>query len=183
MAPVIAPELIVEQWFNADRPISLAELRGRPVLLHVFQMLCPGCVAHALPQVQRAAAMLKETDLCVIGLHSVFEHHSAMTPVSLAAFLHEYRITFPVGVDRPATDGAVPQTMAAYGFRGTPSLVLIDREGFIRHHGFGQEEDMALGFRLAMLLAERIPGVVQKTEHDEAGCSDQACPTPTVRTD
>jgi hypothetical protein len=40
-----------------------------------------------------------------------------MTPVSLAAFLHEYKITFPVGVDK-AQDAGVPVTMSAYAMQG-----------------------------------------------------------------
>jgi peroxiredoxin len=76
-----APELQVSRWFNSPTPVTLAGLRGRPVLLHSFQMLCPGCVAHAIPQARKVAAMLERTDLAVIGLHTVFEHHAAMTPV------------------------------------------------------------------------------------------------------
>jgi hypothetical protein len=29
---------------------TASALRGRPVLLHALQMLCPGCVAHGTPQ-------------------------------------------------------------------------------------------------------------------------------------
>ena len=144
---VLAPELEVSRWFNTKEPLTLAALRGRPILLHTFQMLCPGCVAHAIPQAQKIHGMLRNTDLAVVGLHTVFEHHDAMTPVSLEAFIHEYRITFPVGVDMASEPGPIPKTMAAYGLRGTPSTVLIDRQGFIRHHGFGQEDDVSLGFR------------------------------------
>ncbi len=151
---IAAPELITERWFNTKVPLTLAGLRGRPVLLHTFQMLCPGCVAHAIPQTQRIADMLRKTDLAVIGLHTVFEHHAVMTPVALEAFLHEYRITFPVGVDAAGCSGPVPQTMSAYGLRGTPSTVLIDRAGFIRHLGFGQEHDIAIGLKVGLLLAE-----------------------------
>ncbi len=173
---IAAPELITERWFNTKSPITLASLRGRPVLLHTFQMLCPGCVVHAIPQAQRIAEMLRDTDLAVIGIHTVFEHHAAMTPVSLEAFLHEYRIKFPVGVDKPGTAGPVPQTMAAYGFRGTPSIVLIDCEGYIRHHAFGQQDDIAMGLRIGMLLAEGHPttGTVSAKEPG-AGCDDGAC--------
>lgn len=39
-----APELAVSEWFNTPAPISLASLIGRPVFLHTFQALCPGCV-------------------------------------------------------------------------------------------------------------------------------------------
>jgi hypothetical protein len=45
-----APELQVSHWLNADSPITLARLRGRVVVVHAFQMLCPSCVSHGLPQ-------------------------------------------------------------------------------------------------------------------------------------
>ena len=155
-----APELSVAQWFNSE-PLTLAALRGRVVLLHAFQMLCPGCVAHGTPQAKKAHEIFG-SQLAVIGLHTVFEHHAAMTPVSLEAFIHEYRLDFPIAVDRPGEDGPIPQTMQAYGMRGTPTHILIDRAGLIRHHGFGAEEDMALGARIAALLAEGLPAAEPK---------------------
>lgn len=124
------------------------------VALHAFQMLCPGCVQHGLPQAQRIHALFARSEVAVVGLHTVFEHHEAMTPVALRAFLHEYRIAFPVGVDAAGTDGPVPQTMQAYGLRGTPSLILIDRQGRLRRHSFGAEEDMVVGAAIAALIAE-----------------------------
>lgn len=154
----MAPELAVSHWFNTPKPITLHSLRGRVVLLHAFQMLCPGCVSHGTPQAQRAQTLFRNTDLAVIGLHTVFEHHAAMTPVSLEAFIHEYRLTFPIGVDLAGENDPIPVTMRRYQMRGTPSCVIIGRDGAIRHHGFGQEEDMALGAILGSLLAEKAPG-------------------------
>ena len=150
-----APELDVVQWFNAAEPLSLAGLRGKVVVLHAFQMLCPGCVGAGLPQAKKIAATFPADEVAVIGLHTVFEHHEAMTPVSLAAFIHEYRLGFPIAVDRPGGDGPIPHTMAAYGMRGTPSLVLIDRAGTVRHHGFGAEDDLKIGAEIALLVAEK----------------------------
>lgn len=49
----IAPALHVSRWFNTSSPISLDDLRGRVVVIEAFQMLCPGCVSHGLPQAQR----------------------------------------------------------------------------------------------------------------------------------
>jgi len=149
-----APELLVTQWFNAAKPLTLKELRGRVVVLHAFQMLCPGCVQAGIPQAQRIANIFSPDQVAVIGLHTVFEHHAAMTPVSLEAFLHEYRIDFPVAVDRPGEGTPIPQTMAAYGMTGTPSLVLIDRAGNIRKHTLGTEDDLRVGADIALLTAE-----------------------------
>ncbi|MFN4015299.1 MAG: peroxiredoxin family protein [Reyranella sp.] len=151
-----APPLMVERWFNTDQPITLESLRGRIVVLHAFQMLCPGCVANAIPQAGRLNDIARSIDgLVVLGIHTVFEHHAAMTPVSLEAFLHEYKIAFPVAVDRASTDGPIPQTMTAYGLRGTPSTVIVDRAGRIARHSFGAEDDLALGLILGCLLSER----------------------------
>lgn len=114
-------------------------------------MLCPGCVSHGLPQAARVAATFDPADVAVIGLHTVFEHHAAMPPVALEAFLHEYRIRFPVAVDAPG-DGPSPRTMAAWGLQGTPTLVLFDRSGTIRARHFGQVSDLALGAQIMQLV-------------------------------
>ncbi len=142
-----APPIQAERWFNTDTDLSLEALRGKVVVLHAFQMLCPGCVSHAVPQARRLHEIARSIDaLAIVGIHTVFEHHAAMTPVSLEAFLHEYKIAFPVAVDKAAADGGpIPQTMAAYGFQGTPSTVVIDREGRIVRSSFGAEDDLVLG--------------------------------------
>ena len=88
-----APELTVSGWLNTAEPMSLAGLRGQIVLLEAFQMLCPGCVSHSLPQARRIAEHFTAHGVTVIGLHSVFEHHQAQgSREALAAFVHEYRI-------------------------------------------------------------------------------------------
>jgi len=149
-----APDWHVTEWLNSVAPLSLEALRGRVVVLHAFQMLCPGCVQHGIPQARRIHTLFDPAEVAVIGLHTVFEHHAAMTPVSLRAFVHEYRVEFPVGIDEPGAAGPIPRTMAAYGMQGTPSLMLIDRAGRLRRHSFGAEEDLAVGAAIATLVAE-----------------------------
>jgi peroxiredoxin len=166
-----APELAVTRWFNTDSTPNLADLRGEVVVVEAFQMLCPGCVSHGLPQAQRIQHAFGDA-LTVLGLHTVFEHHEAMTPTSLEAFLYEYRITFPVGVDAHEPGVTLPTTMARYQLRGTPSLVVIDRAGRVRVNAFGQIEDLALGATLARLIDEpRAPS--------QAGTAPVCTPTRT----
>lgn len=154
-APDAAPPWQTTTWLNSDKPLSLESLRGRVVMLHAFQMLCPGCVAQALPQAQRVAGLFAGRPLAVIGLHTVFEHHEAMGLASLRAFVHEYRIRYPVGVDMPSTDGQpIPRTMLAYEMQGTPTTVLIDAQGRRRSQAFGVHDDLLLGAEIATLLAE-----------------------------
>ena len=149
----LAPEIAASAWFNTPRTLTLAGLRGKPVFLHAFQLLCPGCVSDAIPQVRRIERVFAGSDLQVIGIHTVFEHHAAMTPVTLQAFLHEYRLTSPVAVDLAEDGSDLPVTMRRYGLRGTPSSILIGRDGQILNHAFGVEDDIAVGARIAMALA------------------------------
>lgn len=178
---ITPPPLSILQWLNTDTEIHLADLRGRVVLLEAFQMLCPGCVSHGLPQAQSVHETFSNQDIVVLGIHTVFEHHSAMTPVSLAAFLFEYKITFPVGVDEK-TEHAIPKTMAAYQMQGTPSTVLIDRQGYLRLQHFGRIPDLQLGFHLATLLAENNPHVAdvnsQNGEPSQSDCDENGCVIP-----
>lgn len=168
----IAPELSVSQWFNTDEDLSLRRLRGEVVVVEAFQMLCPGCVSHGLPQAQRIQQTFGR-DLTVLGLHTVFEHHAAMTPTSLEAFLHEYRISFPVGVDAHQSSIDTPITMQRYQLQGTPSLIVIDRAGRLRTQAFGHHDDLTLGALLGRLLDEPAP------DQDTSTCSPDGCVVPT----
>ena len=165
MAEPHAPVLNISRWFNTSASsdgaaLSLENLLGRPVFLHAFQMLCPGCVQHAVPQSLKVADAFARSDLVVIGLHTVFEHHSVMGPDALAVYLHENRIRYPVGIDAyrdndPARH-PLPLTMAAYAMQGTPTMILIDRKGRLRRQHFGMIDDMRLGAEIATLLAESV---------------------------
>lgn len=165
--PLPAPALQVAHWLNTPKPLTLASLRGRVVVLHAFQMLCPGCVSHGLPQAKRLRQAFGRDEVEVLGLHTVFEHHAVMTPAALQAFLHEYRIDFPVGIDQPSAAGTIPLTMARYQLRGTPTLLLFDRQGVLREQLFGIVDDLQLGALVARLVAQAPPAA--------ARCDDGVC--------
>lgn len=151
----IVQELEVSEWLNTPSPISLADNRGKVIVIEAFQMLCPGCISHGLPQAQRIAKHFSSEDVLLIGLHSVFEHHNAQGRLAvLQAFLYENRISFPIAVDAPSDDSPVPRTMRNFGLSGTPSLILIDRQGVQREQYFGVVEDLVLGARIMKLLVE-----------------------------
>ncbi len=173
---VAAPEWAVEQWLNSSGSFKLSDFRGRVVMLHAFQMLCPGCVSHALPQAQRVWEYFDPKDVMVVGLHSVFEHHEAMTATALKAFVHEYRLTFPIAIDRPSDGEPLPTTMRTYGMQGTPTMILVDRIGRIRRHSFGRINDLDLGAELATLIRADTPpreSDLHKTEADMGGSSPE----------
>ncbi|EPX58470.1 hypothetical protein D187_003942 [Cystobacter fuscus DSM 2262] len=180
-----APAWRTTAWLNTPQPLSLERLRGKVILLHAFQMLCPGCVARGIPQAQRVAEVFAGAPLVVVGLHTVFEHHEAMKLESLRAFLHEYRVKFPVGVDAPGEAGdPIPQTMSAYAMRGTPTTVLIDAQGRLRRQIFGVHDDLWLGAELQSLLLEAHPGPAFDVRRSKtqvlpsAACDDSGCAAP-----
>lgn len=157
MTPSAAPAWSTSRWFNTLEPLTLDALRGRVVMLHAFQMLCPGCVSHGIPQAQRVASQFADSPVIVVGLHTVFEHHDVMGPLALEVFLHEYRVRFPVAVDHPGPAGDPrPLTMRAYGMRGTPTVALIDAAGRLRQQVFGAYDDLQLGRDLGILVAEAL---------------------------
>ncbi len=151
--PESPPELSVTRWVNTRKPLSLAALKGKVVVVIAFQMLCPGCVQHGLPQAQKLAQQFADGEVIVVGLHSVFEHHAVMGPEALEAFMHEYGWIFPVGIDTPDGKG-LPKTMAAYEMRGTPTMLVFDRAGRLRRHYFGHVEDMRLAAEVMALVIE-----------------------------
>jgi hypothetical protein len=152
----LAPELQVQTWYNTDRPLLLAGLRDRIVVLVAFQVLCPKSLSNGIPQALRIFETFEPSDVMVIGLHATFEHHAAISPAVLKAFIHEYRLKFPIALDQPSSGGPIPLTMERYKMRGTPSLVLIDRQGLIRKHTFGPVDDLRIGAEIGALTQESM---------------------------
>ena len=149
-----APELVVQAWFNTDRPLTLGTLRGRVVVLSAFQVLCPNSLAAGVPQAQRIHETFAPSDVTVIGMHTTFEHHDAFSTPVLKAFIQEYRLKFPIALDQPNPISPIPHTMERYKMRGTPSLVLIDRHGMVRKHAFGAVDDLRIGAEIGALIQE-----------------------------
>ncbi|MCC6598867.1 MAG: redoxin family protein [Alphaproteobacteria bacterium] len=187
MAPALraAPEFEIQKWLNTDQPCTLEALRGKVVVVYAFQMLCPGCVEHSVPQARKVRALFPAEDVAVLGLHTVFEHHEAMGEIALKAFLHEYRLDFPVGIDEPSGDSLdpVPKTMRRYNLQGTPTTLMIDRQGRLRKQKFGHEQDMVLGAEIMALMREAPEESLgqqappeEKTPADTHHCSDESCP-------
>ena len=144
-----APELLVQTWFNTERPLLLAGLRGRVVVLVAFQVFCPNSIGIAIPQAKRIHETFEPKDV-----HATFEHHDAFSVPVLKACIQEYRLKFPIALDQPNHAGPIPHTMDLYKMRGTPSLVLIDRQGLVRKHAFGAVDDLRIGAEIGALTQE-----------------------------
>lgn len=73
-----------------------------------------------------------------------------------AAVLKRLRFPFPVALDAPPQEGAMlplGATAAAYGVRGWPTTIVIDRSGYVRAAGI---KDKHLKAVIEKLLAEQV---------------------------
>ncbi|MBK1970304.1 MULTISPECIES: peroxiredoxin family protein [Brevundimonas] len=156
--PRPAPPIEAAEWLNAPEPVRLTDLAGKVVCIVFLQRLCPGCSHYALPQARRVAETFTSGEVVVLGVHSVFEHHEQQSDrAGLARWLADNGCRFPVAVDAPSETTTAPRTMTAYNLQGTPSLVLVDRQGRMRTRRFGPVSDMQVGAEIMALLLERQP--------------------------
>jgi len=118
------------EWVNAARPLTLAELRGKVVLLDFWTYGCINCV-HVIPELQALEAKYHD-ELVVIGVHSAkFLNEAETVNIELVAERYERR--------EPIVNDAAFEVWRAYGVRAWPTLVLIDPAGNVvgRHEGEG----------------------------------------------
>lgn len=107
-------------WFNTHRPITLADLRGKIVLLEFWAASCINCV-HVLGDLDRLVKKHGDA-LAVIGVHCA-KYPAEKDPTNVLEAVLRYEIGHPVVSD---PDSAVWE---AYGAQAWPTLVLIDPEG------------------------------------------------------
>lgn len=131
-------------WLNVQRPLRLAELRGKFVLLDFWSYCCINCM-HVLPELARLEAKYAR-ELVVIGVHSGKFSAERDTEQIRNAILR-YQIRHPVVND------ADYRIWEAYAVDAWPTLVLINPLGKIiaRSTGEGVFEPYDA------LLAQAIP--------------------------
>lgn len=105
-------------------PISLADLRGKGVVLNFWASWCDPCRAEA-ELLEATWQQEKEKGIVFIGLDYLDQEPAAK------AYLAEYAVSYPNGPDL--------QSNAArrYGIKGVPETFFIDPEGKIAHMVIG----------------------------------------------
>ncbi len=132
-----APEWVISEWINSDG-LALKNLRGKVVIIDFFQLWCPGCNKFSGPLMEKwKQKYSNRKDIQLVGIHTVFEGHSQQTPKRLRQYVKEKNITYPVGIDDYVSNQKLPETMIRYQTRGTPEIVIIDKNGKIRFQHFG----------------------------------------------
>lgn len=148
-ALVRAPELDVPgiEWLNVERPLTLARLRGRVVILDFWTYCCINCI-HALETLRRIEQAFP-AEVVVIGVHSPkFTAERNVENVRQAALRH--RVTHPIAHD--------PQHVLwdRYAVRAWPTLVVIDRDGYVVAELRGEPDYARLRGLVRQLLGDAV---------------------------
>lgn len=125
-----APEIVQGgQWFNSD-PLSLAELRGKVVLIDFWTYSCYNCV-NTLPYVKQWHEDYKDQGLVIIGVHAP-EFAAEKNATNVQNALNKFDIQYPVVMDNDF------KTWRAYNNRYWPAFYLIDKKGNVVYTHFGE---------------------------------------------
>src|SRR5918994_1170512 len=122
-ARVRAPEITGGRgWLNTDKPLSLAALKGKIVLLDFWTYGCINCI-HIIPDLKKLEAKYPN-ELVVIGIHSAKFKNEKETE-NIRRIILRYEIEHPVYNDSEF------KVWKSYGVRAWPTQVLIDPAGYI----------------------------------------------------
>ena len=144
-----APELAgITTWINSQ-PLTLAQLRGKVVLIHFWTFGCINCI-HVQPYVKAWSERYGRDGFVVIGVHTPelsFERDIGNVRAAVA----RADVRFPVAFD-PAY-----ATWNVYRNSYWPAFYFIDKAGRIRHVHFGEGDYDGSEAVIRELLAEPGP--------------------------
>ncbi|MBI1378005.1 MAG: redoxin domain-containing protein [Frankiales bacterium] len=146
-ARVRAPELVGRGgWLNTGgAELSLADLRGKIVLLDFWTFCCVNCL-HVLDELRPLEQRFSDV-LVIVGVHSPKFVHEAEHAAVVAA-VERY------GVDHPVLDDPELATWQQYAVRAWPTLTVVDPEGYVVAQMSGEGHAHALDALVADLVTE-----------------------------
>lgn len=148
-----APELLIQTWINSE-PLTLADLRGRVVLIEFWATWCKPC-QEMFPKLKKLHDEYAERGLVVLSLtrHYFAQRDTANSEAEeldlIRKVVTDNNLEFTVGV------AADERNQNLYGATGVPTVALIDRSGIVRYAHFGGGEDERFNEILNRCLAEQ----------------------------
>jgi len=148
-----------DRWFNS-KPLTLAQLKGRVVLVDFWTYTCINCI-RTLPYLVAWDKAYRDKGLTIVGVHSpefTFERNAA----NVARALKQNGITYPVAQDNELA------TWSAWGNQYWPAKYLIDAKGHVRYAHFGEGDDDKTEAAIRSLLVEAgdKPGAESKPDRE-----------------
>ncbi len=156
-----APEFTgIDNWLNS-KPLTLAGLRGKVVLVDFWTYSCINCI-RTLPYVEGWYEKYAADGFVVVGVHSpefAFEHDTGNVEAAIARF----GITYPVAQDNEFA------TWGAYHNRYWPAHYLIDATGRIRNEHFGEGDYDGTEADIRALLEEAGKSALPTATAEQGG--------------
>ena len=163
-----APDITgINAWLNTDgdKPLTLAGLRGKVVLIDFWTYSCINC-QRTLPHVEAWYRDYQKDGFVVIGVHTpefAFEHVTS----NVASQARALGVKYPVAIDNDYA------TWNAFGNQYWPAEYLVDASGDIRHVTFGEGDYDGTESVIRQLLTTANP------THTLAAPTNVADTTPT----
>lgn len=138
-----APDFTLTPWQGS--PIHLAAVQGRPVVLNIWASWCDPCRKEA-PLLEATWQRHRQEGVLFLGVNDQDQ------PQAAHQFLQTYGITYPNGPDPNE------QVWQAYGVRGIPTTIFIDRGGAVVRTILGEVDAATLEGEIQQLVSERGGG-------------------------
>jgi cytochrome c biogenesis protein CcdA/thiol-disulfide isomerase/thioredoxin len=136
----------ISTWLNS-KPLTLAKLRGKVVLVDFWTYSCINCL-RTLPHLKAWYSTYGPKGLVVVGVHTpefAFEHVVS----NVRAASRDLGVRYPVAIDNDFG------TWNAWSNQYWPAEYLIDRRGHVRHAHFGEGQYAETERLIRRLLSER----------------------------
>jgi thiol-disulfide isomerase/thioredoxin len=151
--PEAAPEFARGTKWLQSKPLTLAALRGKVVVVHFWTFGCVNCI-HNYPAYKAWQQKYARKGVTIIGIHTPeFKHEADLKKILAQA--KKNGLKFPIAVDN---DG---RNWKNWKNRYWPSIYLIDKKGRVRYRWEGElgsektKGHRVLRKRIEELLAEK----------------------------
>ena len=156
--PYPAPEVRgIDSWINSN-PQTIAELKGKVILVDFWTYSCINCI-HTQPYLNKWYAKYKKEGFEILGIHAPeFAFEKVRKNVQNA--VKEAKIHYPVALDNNFA------TWNAYSNQFWPAKYLIDKNGKVRLTHFGEGNYAETEMAIQTLLRETGARITQKIAGD-----------------
>ena len=146
-----APEFKgIKLWLNtpAGKPVSLAGLRGKVVIVDFWTYSCINCL-RTLPHLKAWDRAYRKAGLVIVGIHSP-EFAFERVPDNVRSAVRRLDLRYPVGLDNDFA------TWRAYENDYWPAKYLVDRSGRVRYTHYGEGAYGETESWIRRLLGEKV---------------------------
>ncbi len=144
----------IDGWLNTT-PLTLADLRGKVVLIDFWTFSCVNCV-RTIPHLKVLYDAYKDHGLVIVGVHSP-EFDFEKVPANVSAAVQRLGITWPVAIDSEMA------TWNAYRNQYWPAEYLLDQQGRVAYWNFGEGDYAKTAAAVAQLLNAHVAALPSST--------------------